>query len=45
MLMSGLKCMDCEADIWFESGYRIYYCEDVIGWAENDEYYMFRMWR
>jgi len=26
MLMSGLMCMDCEADIWFHMDKRIYYC-------------------
>ena len=26
MLMSGLKCIDCEADVYFHTTDRIYYC-------------------
>jgi primosomal protein N' len=25
-MLAGLKCMDCEADIWFHTKDRIYYC-------------------
>jgi hypothetical protein len=31
MMLAGLKCMDCEADIWFHMDKRIYYCRRCDG--------------
>jgi len=31
MMLAGLMCMDCEADIWFNMDKRIYYCRKCDG--------------
>ena len=39
MLLSGLKCMDCEADIYYNATKDLYVCRACDNSAEKGELY------